>query len=296
MKRRRVVQSIALAPFLINSKSFNSQDSQNKVSPRMQYSVNAYSFNKQLRSGAMDFYNLMEYAAGIGLDAVDLTGYYFSSYPNTPEDKVLFEHKKKALQLGLDIPWTGIRNDFVNPDKKKRKADRQLIREWLAVSAKLGATIMRVFAGTSKHEGFSREQVKDWMVEDFKVCSEYAAENGVILGLQHHNDFLYTANEVIEIMERVDSDWFGLILDTGSLHAQDPYDEMKKLAPYANYWFIKEHVYPGGKKTAVDMTKVAQVLKESNYRGYISFESLSDGDPKVIVKDMYNRFREVYGV
>lgn len=294
MKRRRVVQSIALAPLMISAAGFKSRKRNDITAKRIRCSVNAYSFNKQLRSGAMNFYDMMEYAADIGLDAVDLTGYYFSSYPKPPEDQILFKHKKKALQLGLDIPWTGIRNDFANPNAEKRKADRQMIREWLTVSAKLGATIMRVFAGTSKYDGYSRNQVKDWMVEDFKTCSEYAAENGVILGLQHHNDFLYTADEIIEIMERVNSEWFGLILDIGSLHEPDPYVEMKKLAPYANYWFIKEHVYPGGQKTAVDMSKVANVLKAQGYQGYISFESLSDGDPKMIVKSMYERFREAY--
>ena len=293
MKRRRVVQSIALAPLMMSAAGFKSRKRED-TPKRIQYSVNAYSFNQQLRSGAMDFFDMMEYAADIGLDAVDLTGYYFSSYPKPPEDQILFKHKKKALELGLDIPWTGIRNDFANPDAEKRREDRQLIREWLAVSSKLGATIMRVFAGTSDHDGYSREQVKEWMVEDFKICSQYAAENGVILGLQHHNDFLYTANEIIEIMQRVNSEWFGLILDTGSLHAQDPYEEMKILAPYANYWFVKEHIYPGGQKTEVDMSKVAQVVKAQGYQGYISFESLSDGDPKVIVKNLLDRFREAY--
>jgi len=41
----------------------------------IQCSVNAYSFNTQLRSGEMDVEDLMEFAAYIGLDAVDLTGY-----------------------------------------------------------------------------------------------------------------------------------------------------------------------------------------------------------------------------
>jgi len=93
----------------------------------------------------------------------------------------------------------------------------------------------------------------------------------------------------------VDSKWLGLILDVGSLRKGDSYKEIQKLAPYATYWFIKEHVYPNGEKTTVDMRKIANILIESNYRGYVSFESLSEGDPKEIVVDMVADFRSAYG-
>jgi hypothetical protein len=83
-------------------------------------------------------------------------------------------------------------------------------------------------------------------------------------------------------------------LDIGSLHAANPYDEIEKLAPYANYWFIKEHVFPNGIKTAVDMARLATIIKNQGYQGYISFESLSEGDPKQIVSSMFKAFRTEY--
>ncbi|MGJ8744198.1 hypothetical protein [Polaribacter sp.] len=46
-----------------------------------------------------------------------------------------------------------------------------MIKKWLDVSSKLGASIMRVFPGYKKHKGFTRDEVKNWMVEDFvKSC------------------------------------------------------------------------------------------------------------------------------
>jgi len=206
----------------------------------------------------------------------------------------LFQLKKKALQLGLNISWTGVRNNFVKPDKTSREADIELIKNWLMVSSKLGASIMRIFAGKGKHGEYTRDEVKKWMVSDFKECAQYAEEIGVIAGLQHHNDFLYEADEVIDMLYRVDSDWFGLILDIGSLRRGDPYREIQKLAPYANYWFIKELVYVNGIAEPVNMKKIANILKESNYTGYISFESLTDGDPKQIVSSMFKDFKTEY--
>ena len=294
-KRRDIIRGLALMPILLATgpllANFKIESS---IKSRLQYSVNAYSFNAMLRSGEMTFFDMMEFAADIGLDAVDLTGYYFSSYPEIPTNSELFLLKRKALELGLNISWTGIRNDFVNPDQSSRKMDREMIRKWLTVSSSLGASIMRVFTGRHLYDGFTKDEVKDWLVEEFKTCAAYGKENGVIIGLQNHNEFLFTSTEIIEILERVDSEWFGLILDIGSLQAENPYNEIEKLAPYANYWFIKEHIAPNGLKTPVDMKKVATILRNQEYQGYISFESLSDDDPKKIISTMLNSFRKEY--
>lgn len=261
---------------------------------RIQYSLNAYSFNAALRSGEMTFFDMMDYAASIGLDAVDLTAYYFSSYPNTPDSSELFAYKHRALKLGLDIPWTGVRNNFVDPNADARQADLKKIRNWLEVTSKLGATIMRVFTGRHQHQGYSRNQVMEWLVEEYKACAEYGEQQGVIVGLQNHHEFLFNSTEIIEVINRVDSKWFGLVLDIGSLHAEDPYAEMEKLAPYASYWFIKEHVFTGGERTPVDMTKIASLLHNQGYQGYVSFESLANQDPKQIIASMFHNFKNEY--
>lgn len=298
IKRRTFLSGLAIAPIVFKAGLFKDETGKpaqfSGLSSRVQCSVNAYSFNTLLRSGEMTFFDMLEFASSIGLDAVDMTGYYFSSYPSVPDNNELFEYKRRALQLGIDIPWTGVRNDFVNPDDDARKADRELVRAWLKVSSKLGASIMRIFAGKDKPDEYSRKEAKDRLVNELKICSGYAQDEGVVLGLQHHNDFLYTSDEIIEVLNRVDSKWLGLILDVGSLRIGNSYDEIRKLAPYANYWFIKEHVYPYGVKTPVDMNKIANILKETNYTGYVSFESLSEGDPKVIVSGMAEDFRNAY--
>ena len=294
-KRRNVTRSLALAPILFGTRSlFASPLIETVATTRLQYSVNAYSFNSLLRSGEMTFFDMMEFAAEIGLNAVDLTGYYFPTYPDIPENSELFRLKRKALELGLNISWTGIRNDFVNPDADSRKADREMIREWLAVSSSLGASIMRIFTGKHNYDGYTRNEVKEWLVDEFKTCARYGEENGVIVALQNHHEFLFHSDEIIDILQRVDSEWFGLILDIGSLRTEKPYDEIEKLAPFANYWFIKEHVFPNGTKTPVDMKKIATILRNQAYQGYISFESLSDGDPKEIVTTMFNSFKTEY--
>ena len=143
-------------------------------------------------------------------------------------------------------------------------------------------------------ENAEDQEKKTLGLEYLRKGCKYGEEKGVMVALQNHNEFLFTSDEIIDIIKRVDSEWFGLILDIGSLHAENPYDEIEKLAPYANYWFVKEYVYPNRNKTPVEMKKIAAIMRHQGYQGYISFESLSDGDPKQIITSMFNSFKAEY--
>ena len=298
--RRDAIKNLIMAPALLSfpallSATPSTGRTETTYSKRLQYSVNAYSFNDEFRSGQMDLFDMMEFAADIGLNAVDLTAYYFSPYPKLPKNPEIFALKKRALELGLNISWTGVRNNFVTADLEARKRDLKMIKDWLDISSTIGSSILRIFTGRNQPEGYTKEQVKTWLVDAFKDCAQYGAEVGVIAALQNHNEFLFTADEVIDIIERVDSEWFGLILDISGLRTtNDPYAEAEKLAPYANYWFIKEHVYHNQVKIPTDMKLMATMIKRHDFRGYLSFESLSDGNPKKIIKKMLAEFKKEY--
>ena len=104
------------------------------------------------------------------------------------------------------------------------------------------------------------------MVPAFKECANYGQERGVIIGLQHHDDFLKTAGQTIRLVKAVDSDWF--ILDVGSVRQGDPYKEIEKLLPYASKWQIKEHVWYGTRKVDIDIPKLSALIEKIGYRGF----------------------------
>jgi sugar phosphate isomerase/epimerase len=115
------------------------------------------------------------------------------------------------------------------------------------------------------------------MIEDLKVCAEIGRSTGVMMALQNHNDFLKTADQIIHVIESVDSEWLGLHLDIGSLTVHDPYEEIEKLVPFAINWQIKEEVTVQGEKVPSDLEKVFRIAKEAGYRGYLPLETLGDG-------------------
>jgi sugar phosphate isomerase/epimerase len=261
----------------------------------LKLALNAYSFDDQLRAGTTTLEKLVDFCAEQRLGALDATGYYFPSYPKVPSDEEIFALKRNAYLNGVTISFTGVKNDFTLPNAADRKKEIQLVKDWTVVASKLGAPMIRVFTGPDQVKGYTFEQVVEWMIPAFQECAEFGESQGVMIGLQNHEDFVRTADEVIGIVERVNSSWFGAILDVGSLRKFDVYEEIEKLLPYAVSWLIKENIWYGEKAVPVDLHKVKAIIDRHGYRGYLPILTLGEGDPKQKVIMLANQMRSVFG-
>jgi sugar phosphate isomerase/epimerase len=288
MNRRQLLGGLAASPL------FATHEVKRRAGTRIKIGLNAYSFNKPLMAGTMKLPEVIDYCAQQQIDGVDLTGYYFPGYPNVPSDEYIYALKRTAFLNGVTITGTGVRNDFALTDPSSRRGHIQLVKDWVDVAAKLGSDMVRVFSGRELPKGYTFDQVFDWMVPAFQECAKYGKERGVIIGLQHHDDYLKTADETIRVVKAVDSDWFSVILDVGSLRQGDPYEEIEKLLPYASNWQIKEHVWYGKKKVDIDLPKLRAIIEKVGYRGYAPVEALGEGDPKEVVTTFLAKVRKAF--
>jgi sugar phosphate isomerase/epimerase len=250
-----------------------------RAGTRLKIGLNSYSFNKPLTSGKMTLADVIDYCAAHNIDGLDPTGYYFPGYPKVPPDEYLYNLKKKAYLNGVSLSGTGVRNDFTLSDPAALKAEIQLVKDWTEAGEKMGAAFVRVFSGPRVPEGSTFDQVLRTMVPAFRECAEYGRRRGVLVALQHHDDFLKTADETIRVVKAVDSDWFSVVLDVGSVRQGDPYEEIEKLLPYACTWQIKEKVYFKGKETPIDLQRIRAIIDKVGYRGFVPFEALGQGNP-----------------
>ncbi len=274
--------------------------------PRLKVSLNAYSFGKLLndfalgRGAGLSLFGLAEFCARHNFDGFDPTGYYFPGYRarKVPEDKLVFELKRRAFELGLGISGTGVGNNFTVADRAARAKDVEWIKQWAEVAAKLGAPVLRVFADTQMRaqtwetvsNGAQRSEVEEWIAADIRACADHAAKFGVMIGVQNHGDFIKTAADLIGLIKRVDSPWCGAIVDTGYFKVADPYAEMARAAPYAVNWQIKQSPLGVEKEAEVptDLVRLLKIIRLSGYRGFLPIETLSprgDGgyDPYTVV-------------
>jgi sugar phosphate isomerase/epimerase len=261
--------------------------------PHLKLSLNAYSFARMLndrllgRGEGMSLQQLAEFCAGHNFDGVDITAYYFPGYRERklPDDRFVFEVKKRCFELGLGISGTGTGNNFTVADRDARAKDVAWVKQQVELAAKLGAPVLRVFADTQMRaqtwetvsNGARRDEVEKWIADDIRACAEHAEKFGVIIGVQNHGDFIKTADDLISLLQRIDSRWCGAIVDTGYFKAPDPYAEIAKAAPYAVNWQIKQSPL-GVEKEAeapTDLKRLMRIVRDSDYRGYIPIETLS---------------------
>jgi sugar phosphate isomerase/epimerase len=292
--RRNILQNLALlGPATFSGRLTVCDAKVSDLKPgKLKVSLNAYSFNKPLMDGSMNLDDLLEFCAKQGIDGVDLTGYYFPGYPTVPPDEFLYDLKRKAFRLGVDISGTGVRNDFTNPDANKRKADISVIKAWIVCASKIGAPVIRIFSGVMNPKEYDWNTIATWMVRDIRECVEFGKSHGVVVAIQNHNDFLKTADQTIDIIKRVNSPWFGLILDIGSFRDGDPYPRIAQCIPYAVNWQIKELVYVNNKEEKVNLKKLFDIIKSSDYRGYLPIETLGPGDPFQKIPVFLNEVRQ----
>ncbi|MCX6329682.1 MAG: sugar phosphate isomerase/epimerase [Bacteroidia bacterium] len=295
-KRREFTKSVSLAgigvatfPLIKGGKDVSQKLVILKNKGNLKISLNAYSFDKPLRAGKMTIDDLLDYCAKIGFDGVDLTGYYFPGYPAVPPDDYIFHVKQKAFRLGIDMGCTGVKNDFTWSDPVKRADEKKLVKEWIIVAQKLGAPGVRIFSGTLSKENFSWDERAKWIADDIRECAEYGKTHGVMLALQNHNDFLKTASQTEKLLNLINHDWVGLMLDIGSYRTEDPYKDIVANSKYAITWQMKEKVFIKDAQVDTDYEKIIAIVRQSGYRGYLPLETLGEGDPYQKVEALFNK-------
>ena len=260
----------------------------------LKLSCNLYSFNEPLVSGQMTLDQVLTFCAEVGFDAVDPTAYYFPGYPALPAESYLYQIKRNAFRLGLDISGTGVRNDFTLPDPARRQAEVELVKKWVGFAVRLGAPVLRVFAGLGKEltTVHTREVVTNWIVDALRECTDYSATQGVMIVLQNHADYVQTADQVLDIVRRVKSDWLAVNLDVGSFKTGDPYAQIAQVAPFAATWQIKENLFVNGQEVETDLSQVMRIVRQSGYKGYLPIETLGKGDPRQKVPAFYEKVKK----
>ena len=269
-----------------------SKDNPSKKENHFRLSLNAYSFNDMLIKKKISKNELLEFCAKTGFDAVDMTGYYFSSYPETPSDEEIYAFKRKAHALGIEISGTGVRNEFSYSESISFNKELDTVMRWIEVAAKMGAPVLRIFTAKQYSTGEERKRVNDRILFALNKCVEKAAAHGIILGIQNHNDFLRTADECHELIGSINSPWLGLVVDTGNFIAADPYEEIRKSLPLAVNWQVKEKLLINGVQTRMDLKRLCSIIQSSNYRGNIPIETLGMNDPLNEVPVFYDKVKK----
>ena len=242
----------------------------------MKLSTCAYSYRDLLSKDQMTLEQFLDTAAALGFDGVELTAYYFPEL--TPE--YLNHIKRETFVRGLDVSGTAVGGNFSNAEESKRREQIEHVKQWLEYSARLGSSVMRVFAGGAP-DGVERATAEQWVRDGLAECAEVGAQHGVMLGLENHGGLTSDAAGTLALVEPfADNPWVGINLDFGNFTG-DIYAQYEQCAPHTVTTHAKVSVRQGEGRELVDYRKVVRIMRDAGYQSYISIEFEEPEDPIV---------------
>ncbi|MBX9581416.1 MAG: sugar phosphate isomerase/epimerase [Gemmataceae bacterium] len=261
--------------------------------PDLKLGLAAYSFRQFLtgKTPEMTLFDFIDLAAGLPLDGVELTSYYFAA----TDDGYLDKLKAHAAAKKLAISGVPVGNNFCVRDEARRRTEIDLVKAWVGRAARLGAKTVRIFAG-NQEKGDTLADAQKRVVSALEECCPVAEKAGVVLALENHGGITDTPDHLLDLVRPVTSPALGVNIDTGNFHTPDPYADVARIAPYGVVCQVKTEVTPaGGKKQDADLGRVVKILKDANYHGFVVLEYEAAEDPKVAVPRHVRELRKLIG-
>lgn len=250
---------------------------------------------------------VIDAAAELGVGGVDVLHRQMESEDSTYLNKL----KRYAWKNGVDLINLSIHQDFVDPDPQKRQEAIEHTKQCIELAYKMGIPAIRLNSGRwgtvesfdklmelrgqePPIEGYTEDDAFEWCIDSIEKCIPFAEEHGVVMALENHWGISSTPEGLLRIVNAVDSPWLGILMDTGNF-LEDPYDDLEQIAPQTMLVSAKTY-YGGGEWYSLDLDyrRIAQILQDVNYNGYITLEFEGKEDAHTAVPKSIKRLRKAF--
>lgn len=276
---------------------------------RIRFGVSTYSF-WQFRDGdPPSIESCIDRAAEMGFDGVEILHVQMGEDQSNARLQKL---KQQAFRHGLDLCGFSTHQSFVKLDPAERQKNIDHTIRCIELAYALGIPTIRVNTGrwgTTKDfdelmknkgiedrlPGVTDDEGFKWVIDSLQKCLPKAEECGVVLGLENHWGLGRDAVGVLRVIDAIKSPWLRATLDTGNF-LENQYEQYAQLAPHAV--LIQAKTYHGGGKwytLEIDYPRVAKILRDANYSGYVSLEMEGQADPAVAVPQSLKDLRAAFG-
>ena len=275
---------------------------------RVKLAISTYSY-WHFRDPKVPVETVIDKAAALNVEGVDVLHRQMTSEDKAYQNKL----KRQAFVNGLSLVSLSIHQDFVDPDPAARQKDIEHTIKCIEMCYQMGIPTMRlntgrwntiksfddlmkqrgiepVIPGHTEDEGFK------WCIDSIEKVLPKAEECGVLLALENHWGLARTPEGMLRILDAIKSPWLGGLMDTGNF-LEDPYEKLKMIAPKTVFVQAKTY-YGGGEWYALDLdyAKVAKILADVNYNGYIALEFEGKENPDVAVPKSLDVLRKAFNL
>ncbi len=294
LSRRQAIKAGALAvPFLGHSSLTEAKA--NSFQGRIKLGVSTYSY-WHFRPPKISINSIIDKAAVLGIEGVDILQRQMESEENGYLQRI----KRHAFLNGIDLISLSIHQDFVDPNPEIRNQNVEHTIHCIELASRMGIPCIRLNSGrwnTIKSfddlmaakgiepviEGFTEDDGFTWCIDSIEKCLPAAQENGVVLALENHWGLTRSPEGLLRIHDTINSPWLGILMDTGNF-MENPYEKLEMIA--AKTVFVQAKTYYGDGEwytLDLDYKRIAGILRNHNYHGYVSleFEGKEDADSGV---------------
>ena len=278
--------------------------------------LSSYSLDPVIASGEMTLFDAIDWAAAQGAQCMELVPFAFRFMDD--ERRIDSEYIKKVVRrakdAGIQLCTYSVLADLCKEDPEALRDEVARVKRHVDVAAELGVPMMRhdvsAFRRPHGENGLEYfERLMPLMVDSAGEIADHAAQYGITTLIENHGFFANGCDRVERILNAVNDDNYGLLLDTGNIICvdEDPSAAALALAPLTRmihlkdfyirkrdpgdttqfdcggHWFrSKAGKYLRGAILAqgdLDIYEILGTIKHSGYDGDIAieFEGLEDG-------------------
>lgn len=282
----------------------------------MKIGLSSYSLDREIEQGRMTLGEAVEFAARNGAECMELVPFAFN-FDGGDVTKVdvqaIAQVKRQARDAGVELCNYSVLADFCKEGQAWQDEVKRVCHE-VDIAAELEVPRMRHDV-CSFRRPHSENTLRDFerlmpaMVEGARTVTEYARRKGVMTLIENHGFFANGCDRVERLIDAVNSENYGLLLDTGNIACvdEDPSAAAKTLAGRCRMVHLKDfyirtrdpgdsHLFDcagtwfrsrAGKylrgailaQGDLDIWQILSELKKAGYDGNIvvEFEGLEDG-------------------
>lgn len=237
------------------------------------------------------------YAAGLGYDAVEIApftlAYSVTEIPAENRKRLCEAAARKGIQIA-GIHWVLVKPEglYLNhPEAAIRERTAKYFCDLVDFCADIGGA--RMVVGSPKQRnllpGVTFEQGRDWTLETFRSAVRRAEDRGVVVCFEplgpSETNFINTAAEAIQLIQRLPSAHFKIILDVKAMSSESkPIPQIiRESWPHFAHFHANDPNLKGPGFGRVEFKPIAAALQEVGYDGFVSVEvfDFQDG-PEVI--------------
>lgn len=256
---------------------------------RLKIGIDSYCFHRLFdevyphqfkKEQMLDMEGFLAYAASLGVDGVSLESCFFPEF----KPSYLVEVRQWLDHYQFDRVYAWGHPDGLEGGKNETEFDSML--QHIEHAKAIGSDTMRVVGSSKKFLFEPHEPQLEKLAEMFQQAVKVAESYGVKLAIENHID--YNSDEILWLLEAVNSPYFGVNFDSGNFLRvlDDPVKAMEKLAPHVMATHIKDMLPVAGVpvdewyffscvptgKGLINNQAIAQLLVDQQYQGFFAVE------------------------